>query len=199
MAEIVKVGQATGPALKVLREGGIIVYPTETSYGIGADALNSEAVERVHRAKQQPSDKPISVIVASEEQAEQVAEIDEKAMRLIHNFMPGPLTLICKQRETVPKNLTSNGIAFRISSNRFARELAEKFGGPITATSANLHGQPAIYSAKEAIEVFGQRVDLIVDAGDLPKKEASTIYCNITGKFFREGEIKREEILEALK
>ncbi len=199
MAEIVKIEQAIEPALRILEQGGIVVYPTETSYGIGANALNAEAVEKVRLAKEQPSDKPISVIVAGEKQAEQVAELDQKARKLIHNFMPGPLTLICKQREIVPKNLASNGIAFRISSNPFALELAEKFGKPITATSANLHGHPAIYSAKEAIGVFSQRVDLIVDAGDLPRKEASTIYDIVNEKILRKGQIKREEILEALK
>jgi L-threonylcarbamoyladenylate synthase len=198
MAEIVKIEQAMAPALKVLKEGGIIVYPTETSYGIGADALNSNAVEKVHLAKKQPNNKPISVIVASEEQAEQVAELNENARRLIHNFMPGPLTIISKKRETVPENLSSDTIAFRISSSPFAHELCEKFGKPITATSANLHNQPAIYSVKQAIEVFENRVDLIVDAGDLKQNAASTIYDSVNEKILREGQIKQEEILKAL-
>ncbi|MDP6670789.1 MAG: L-threonylcarbamoyladenylate synthase [archaeon] len=199
MAKIVKIEQAIEPALQVLKEGGVIVYPTETSYGIGVDALSSNAVEKVHLAKKQPGSKPISVIVANEKQAEQVAELNENARRLIHNFMPGPLTLICKKREIAPKNLSSTGIAFRISSSPFAHELVEKFGRAITATSANLHNQPAIYSAKEAIEVFGDSVDLIVDADNLPKNEASTIYDSVNDKILREGQIKQGEILEALK
>ena len=198
MAKIVKIGQAIAPALEVLRQGGIIVYPTETSYGIGADALNHNAVEKVHLAKGQPNDKPISVIVASEEQAEQVAELDEKARGLIHNFMPGPLTLICKKREIVPKNLSSDTVAFRISSNSFARELCEKFGKPITATSANLHNQPAIYSAKKAIEVFDSRVDLIVDAGDLQQNAASTIYDVATSTIMRRGTTPEDIIKKVL-
>lgn len=202
MAKIVKLSEgkekAIEKALEVLASGGIIVYPTETSYGVGADALNAEAVGKVHETKRQPKDKPISVIVANEKQAEEVAEIGKKERELIHNFMPGPLTLICRQKEIVPKNLTTTGIAFRIPGNEFAKELAEKFGKAITATSANLHGMPAIYSGKEAIEVFGNIVDLIVDAGELPKREASTIYCLINNVMFREGKISKQELEKVL-
>ena len=198
MARVLKQEKALEEAVKVLKQGGVIIYPTETSYGVGADALNPEAIAKVHEAKQQPHDKPISVIVADEKQAEEIAEIGEKERKLIHNFMPGPLTLIAKKHNIVPKQLTSNGIAFRISSNEFARALASKFGHAITATSANLHGQPAVYSAKKTIEVFGKKVDLVVDAGELPRREPSTIYNLINKKIIREGPVSKEEILKAI-
>ena len=198
MVEVIKQENALEKAVEVLQDGGIIVYPTETSYGIGADALNSEAVAKVHSTKKQPEDKPISVIVASEKQAEEIVELNEQGRRIIREFMPGPLTLICEQKDTVPENLTTNGVAFRIPGNEFAHKLVEKFGRAITATSANIHGKPAIFSASEAAETFRDSVDLIVDAGTLPTAKASTIYCNFNNILFREGSIKQEELEKVL-
>jgi len=191
--------KAIEEAVKVLQKGGIIVYPTETCYGLGADALNEKAVEKVHLAKRQPREKPISVIAGNEKQAGEIAELDENARKLIHNFMPGPLTLVCEKKEVIPEVLTKDAIAFRIPGNEFARELAEKFGHAITATSANIHGEPAIYSAKEAEQKLGRSVDLIVDAGELPKREASTIYDLINKRIIREGPISEGQIVGALK
>jgi len=204
MARIVRLAEgnenlALEEAVKALQEGKMIAYPTETSYGIGADALNEKAVEKVHEAKQQPKDKPISVIVADEKQAEKVAELDENARKLIHNFMPGPLTIVCRKGENVPDTLSRGSIAFRISGNKFARRLAEKFGGAITATSANLHGEPAIYSAKELKEKLGNKLDLIVDAGRLPHREASTIYNIINKRVIRRGAVSEEKILKVMR
>jgi len=200
VAKIVKVEDenAISDAVRVLKNGGIIIYPTETSYGVGADALNEEAVEKVHKAKEQPHDKPISVIVAGEKQAEQVAYLNERSRELVHKFMPGPLTLISRHKEIVPANITTNGIAFRISSNEFASKLARSFGHAITATSANIHGKPAIYSAEEAIRVFGEKVNLIVDAGNMDKKPASTIYCTFSNILLRGGEIPKQELEKVL-
>lgn len=202
MATVIKLtkensGKVLEKAAGILANGGLVVYPTETSYGIGADALNSEAVARVHEAKGQDKSKPISVIVGNAEQAEEVAEINDKALKLIHKFMPGPLTLVCRKKENVPEILSKDTVALRISANDFARALAEKFGA-ITATSANLHGEEAIYSGKKTVEVFGEKVDLIVDAGELPKNKASTIYDVLNGKVLREGPVSGGEIGKVL-
>jgi L-threonylcarbamoyladenylate synthase len=199
----VKLGEASEKetikeAVGVLLKGGVVVYPTETSYAIGADALNAGAVERVHEAKKQPKSKPVSVIVASEEQAEEIAQIEADTRRLIHNFMPGPLTLLCPKKRIVPQILSREGIAFRIPANRFARALAKELGRAITATSANIHGREALFSAKEAEQRLGKKVDLIVDAGQLPKREASTIFSVMHNKLLRKGPIKREQIEKVL-
>jgi len=199
---IIKLGkknpaQALREAVQVLEKGGIIIFPTETSYGVGADALNQNAVEKVHEAKKQPHGKPISVVVADLKQAEQIADINEEAKALAKRFFPGPLTIIAPEKN-VPKNLTQNGIAFRVSSNKFAGELCRVFGKPITATSANIHGQEPIFSGKTAIEKFSGTADLIIDAGKLPQKKASTIYCTINHKILREGKITKKQIEKAL-
>jgi L-threonylcarbamoyladenylate synthase len=185
-------------AAKTLETGGVIIFPTETSYGIGADALSEKAIKKVHKAKKQPDNKPISVIVANLKQAESIAELNQEAKILAKKFFPGPLTIIAPEKN-VPKNLAKNGIAFRVPDNKFARKLCKAFGRPITATSANLHGEPAIFDSKELIEKFYGRVDLIIDAGKLPKREASTIYSAIEHKILREGKITKKEIEKALK
>lgn len=197
--EIMKQGKkAIEKAIIVLEKKGTIIFPTETSYGIGADALDKKAVAKVHEAKQQSQSKPISVIVSDLEQAEKIAELNAEARILAKKFFPEPLTLIAKQKSTVPKNLSRKKIALRIPSNKFARELCKKFGKPITATSANIHEEPAIYSGKKAIEKFFGKVDLIIDAGRLPKRKASAIYDTIGHKIIREGKISEKQIKKEL-
>ncbi len=190
--------KAVKEAAAVLKSGELVVFPTETSYGIAADALNETAVHKVHEAKKQPHDKPISVIVANARQLNKIAVVNKEAKKLMKKFMPGPLTLIAEKRPIVPIALTQKEIAFRISSNKFANALAKTFGGAITATSANLHGEPAIFSGEEAARVFAGSVDLVVDAGTLPEAKASTIYCTVRQEVLREGEIKKERIEKAL-
>ncbi|MDD5163882.1 MAG: L-threonylcarbamoyladenylate synthase [Candidatus ainarchaeum sp.] len=201
MAETIKLKngkkKAIEKALETLRKGKVIIFPTETSYGIGADALNEKAVEKVHKAKKQPNSKPISVIIADLKQAGKIVKLNNETRVLAKKFFPGPLTIIAPEKK-VPKNLAKNGIAFRVPANKFARELCRAFGKPITATSANLHGEPAIFDSKELIEKFSDGVDLIIDAGMLPQKKASTIYCTINHKILREGKITKKEIEKAL-
>jgi len=182
----------------VLVKGGVIVYPTETSYGIGADALNKKAILKVHKVKKQATSKPISIIVPDMKIAKKFGNLDKGAERLVKKFMPGPLTLIVKKRKTVPNSLSRKTIAFRISSNKTAHAISKKFNGGITATSANIHGKPAIYSFREALKVFEGKVDLIVDAWNLPKRNASTIYDFAGRKLIRKGQIGEKEILKAI-
>lgn len=191
--------EAVKEAAAVIKKGGIVIFPTETSYGIAADALNEKAVYKVHDAKRQPYDKPISVIVADEKQLGKIAKANAEAKILMKKFMPGPLTIIVEKKTVVPNALTTTEIAFRISSSKFAHALAKEFGGAITATSANIHGEPAIFSGKDAASVFANRVDLVIDDGILPAAKASTIYCIIRHEVLREGEITKELIEKTLK
>jgi L-threonylcarbamoyladenylate synthase len=193
-----KIEQVAEAAAGVIKRGGLVVFPTETSYGLGADAFNVSALERIALVKEQPEQKAISVIVASLGQAREIGKIDEKTEQLMKEFMPGPLTLVVEKQENVPAELSAEGIAFRISSNKIANAIAEKFGKAITATSANLHGKPAIYSGKEAVSVFGKKVDLVIDSGELERQEASTIFDVHSGKVLREGKITKKEIKRVL-
>ncbi len=185
-------------AAKIMKEGGVIVFPTESSYGIGVDATNETAIKKIALIKQQPEEKNISIIVSNIEQAEQFGFVKEDAKKLVERFMPGPLTLIVKKKPGVSRLLGNETIAFRISSNPIARSVCTALGNGITATSANLHERPNIYDAREAIKEFNNRVHLIIDDGELAHNTPSTIYNVQEKKILRTGPIMEFRIKQAL-
>ncbi len=184
-------------AREIIKDGGLIVYPTETAYGLGADALNKRAVEKVYDAKQRPRNKGLTVIVSSLEVAEEYADLSEKEKILIEEFMPGPLTLVAKKKDNMPDNV-NNKFVFRISSSPLAREIAEKT--PLIATSANISGEKTSYSVDDISEELLEKVDFVLDKGHLPSGPTSTIAEVKNSEVFihREGPISQEEIEAAL-
>ncbi len=168
-------------AVQVLRAGGLVIYPTETMYGIGADALNPEAVTKMLRFKNRPAGKAVSVLVANQEAAEQIVELNDEARRLYRTFLPGPVTVISQSRNAVDPRLQSElgTLGIRISSHPLAQGLAEAFGRPITSTSANASGAARPYTIETALSGLSEHqknlVDLILDAGELPHNEPSTV------------------------
>ncbi len=186
-------------AVNYLQKGKVIVYPTESSYALGADAVNEEAVRKIRDIKGR-YDKAITVIVADLNIMEEYAHIGKRALLLAEKFMPGPLTLVVDKKD-IPDILDSEEIAFRISSHPVAQNVARMFGGLITATSANISGQTSIYAIEEILETFGDTVDLIIDGGNLEKNPVSTILslrANIP-YIKREGAIEKEKLFEVLK
>ena len=182
--------------VKLIKEGKIIAFPTETSYGLACDPFNEKAVQELHQLKKEPFDKPVLLIVDSMQMIEEIAVLNEKARLLIETFMPGPLTIIAKKKKTLPDFLSKKTIAFRISENEIARELSRKFGKPITATSANLHRKEPAFNPEEIRNYFGNIP--IIDAGKLEKQEPSTIYDITTNKIIREGKITKNRINKVL-
>jgi len=180
-------------ARKQIHEGKIGVFPTETAYGIAADALNEEAVEKVYRAKQRPKSKPLTVICSDLEQVEEHAELAEEERRLIEEFMPGPLTLIVEKKSHVPDNLNESFV-FRIPGSETARELAEE--GPITATSANISGQDTSYSIEDISDELLEEVDFVLDEGELEDGPTSTIAEVNNGEVVvhRRGPVSEEDL-----
>ena len=187
---------AISTAVRVLKKGGIIVYPTETSYGIGADATSSKAIRKIFRIKTRDKGKQISIIVSSLNMAKRYAIVDEFAQKLTQKFMPGPLTLISRKKN-LPDILSKNTIAWRIPSHPFALALVKKFGKPVTATSANKSGKPQMYKINDVIKSFPGSVDLIIDAGNLPRRRPSTVFDASNKKVLRKGPVK-ERMLEEL-
>lgn len=185
-------------AARIMKEGGVIIFPTESSYGIGVDALNSAAIKKIAPIKGQPEEKNISIIVADLEQAKRFGKINEEAEKLVQKFMPGPLTLVVEKQPSVPDLLAERTIAFRISGNRVAREICSALGNAVTATSANMHGRPSTYSARDVIKEFNSRVHMIIDAGELPHSAPSTIYDVAQKKVLRLGPITETQIRLAL-
>jgi len=178
-------GETIPTAVKVLQQGGLVIYPTETCYGLGVDATNPVAVRQVFKTKKRPLNKPLSVIVSSLEMIKEYAVIPRDVEALVKEYMPGPLTLIVKNKK-FPSILTSGEIkvGFRIPDHVIALELVKQFGKPITATSANISGEPNPYTVPKL------PVDFIINYGELPEVMPSTVYDTLIKKVIREGPIK---------
>lgn len=178
-------GETIPQAVRVLEQGGLVIYPTETCYGLGADATNPSAVRRVYQVKKRLRDKPLSVIVDSLEMIRSYAVINREVERLVDEYMPGPLTLVVKNK-SFPSTLIGgkSRIGFRIPDHVIAFELVREFGKPVTATSANISGQPNPYTVPEL------PVDFVIDYGKLPEVMPSTVYDTILKKTLREGPVK---------
>jgi len=184
-------------AVNIIKNGGVVVYPTDTLYGLGSNALDKRAVKRVFEIKGRKFNKPVSIAFSSFEQAKKYVKFNYTALKLAKKFLPGPLTLILPLKKKLPKNLTQgkNEIGIRIPDNKIALELIKKSGVPITATSANLSGGRDPATAKEAIKQIGNKVDLILDAGRCKYNKGSTIVKIVDGiEIIREGVIPKEKI-----
>ncbi|MDE7224728.1 MAG: threonylcarbamoyl-AMP synthase [Acetatifactor sp.] len=161
--------QALQEAGKVLRQGGLVAFPTETVYGLGGDALNPESSRKIYSAKGRPSDNPLIVHIARiEDLAPIVGQVTEEAMLLAQAFWPGPLTMVLPKSERVPYETTGGlqTVAVRMPSHPVARRLIICGGGYVAAPSANLSGRPSPTAARYVIEDMDGRVDLIIDGGE---------------------------------
>ena len=186
-------------AFDVIRTGGVIVYPTETLYGIGADATNSAAVRKVLQIKKRKDTKPILVIVHSVEILQQlVAEISASAERLMTEFWPGPLTLVFKALREIPEEVTqgSGTVGVRIPSNAFCLKLLRRCNCPLTSTSANISGEPVHRTIDDIKQALDEGIDLYIDAGVLPETKPSTVVSVVpeNPKLIREGVISFESL-----
>lgn len=184
-------------ARKQIQNGKIGVYPTETAYGIAADALNQEAVEKVYDTKQRPKSKPLTAICHDLEQVQKHANLTEDERKLIKGFMPGPLTLVVEKKAHVPDNLNESFV-FRIPGSEVARKLAEE--GPITATSANISGQSTSYSVGDISEELLDKVDFVLDEGELNDGPTSTIaeVNNRECVVHRRGPVSKQDLEKVL-
>lgn len=186
-------------AAEILKKGGVVAFPTETVYGLGANAMDEKAIEKIFIAKGRPADNPLIVHVASVEDLKKlVSDINEKSEKLIKNFCPGPLTLIFNIDKKVAKNVTSglNTLAIRIPDNPIARKLIALSGLPIAAPSANISGKPSPTEGEHVIDDLYGKVDCIIVSEQSKVGLESTI-IDMTSKppmLLRPGKITIEEI-----
>lgn len=187
-------------AVECLERGEIIIFPTETSYGIGCDATNGDAVARVFLIKGRPDAKGTPLIIPDQDSASDYIEMNDKARDLAGIYWPGPLNIIGSVKEGSPVSgrcAFSGTQAVRVSSHPFCATIARRFGKPIVASSANVSGKDAAYSVKEVQAAFAERPDkpdCIIDGGDLPQLPASTT-VKISGdkvEVLRQGSVKIE-------
>jgi L-threonylcarbamoyladenylate synthase len=186
-------------AVEILRTGGLVAFPTETVYGLGADALNTNAVKKIFEAKGRPIDNPLIIHIASVENVQQFASsISEKGMRLARRFWPGPLTLVVQRKKAVPDVVTAglDTVALRIPHHAVALELLKQFQGGIVGPSANISGKPSPTSAEHVFQDLQGRIDLILDAGSTRIGVESTV-VDVTvdpPAILRIGGLSKEEI-----
>ena len=164
-------------AAEVIKNGGLVVFPTETVYGLGADATSSEAAARIFAAKGRPSDNPLIIHIAKPEQAEEYTYTNDTYYKLAKSFMPGPLTVVLPSKDSIPR-ATRGGlstVAVRCPENKIASALISASERPIAAPSANLSGTPSPTKATHVIDDMMGRVDMIIDGGDSEFGLESTI------------------------
>ena len=183
----------------VLNTGGVIAFPTDTFYGLGADPFNPDALSKIFQIKQRPADKPLLVLIHSFAQLEDLTqEVSDNARKLMAHFWPGPLTLIFKSAPGLPDALTAGTgtIGIRLPSYTFTLKFIETLGRPLTAPSANLSGERELGTAQEVERTLGDKIDLIVDGGPAPGGKPSTVLDTTTEPptLLREGAVSRSEL-----
>lgn len=191
-------------AASIIRSGGVVVFPTHTLYGLAADALNPKAIARIFAIKGRTADKPISVLIPGKEDIYNVAADFPRAGRQIsEQLWPGGVTLVLEARADLPENLTARTgkIGIRLPRHPFASALVSAFGGPVTATSANLSGRPGCSRIEDLAGEIFDGVDLVIDAGPLSGGIGSTVVDVTTDPptILREGSIKADRIFSVLK
>lgn len=202
--------RSDAPDMEVIRQaaavialGGVVVYPTETLYGIGVDAGNERALRRVFALKGREGGKPLLVIADSFAMLRPfVAEVNRDAQKLMDAYWPGPLTLVFRATPRASADLTAGTgtLGARVPSSELCRLLARAAGRPITSTSVNRAGQPPLYSADEIRKEFPDGIDLVVDAGTLPPALPSSVVdvTSSPARLLREGAVPWSEIERTL-
>lgn len=190
-------------AVDILREGGLVVVPTRHLYGLGVDALNPQAVARVFAVKQRPLHQPLLVLVASQGDVWNYARgIDDRATALMDAFWPGKLTIVLEARSILPMGLTggTGRIGIRLSGHPLCQRIVQDLPGPLTATSANLSGQPGCNRIEDLHPAIAAAADFILDAGPLQPGIGSTVVDIRPTKvhILREGAVAALDILNAV-
>ena len=187
----------------------IILYPTETLYALGLNARDEVSMQKLFALKGRDGNKPASWLMRSVEDIEQYAEVGEKAAKIAKRFLPGPLTLVLKCRDSIPMWATAEDgtIGFRISSDQHAQKLIadymEEHDAPLTCTSANVSGAPALQTPIEILQQFGpnaKEITKIIDGG--PRKSLASTIVRVVDEevaILREGSISEEEIMQCVK
>lgn len=187
--------RAFSRAREIVSRGGVIVYPTDTFYGLGADPKNAQAVKRLFRIKDRETDQPILLLIHDAAAVtDWASEVNEQAERLMKMYWPGPLTIVFKAKKQVPAGITGGKgtIGLRVPGNALTRKLLEYVKGPLTGTSANISGGGSVQTIGELDNRLLDRVDLILDSGPAPGGRPSTVVDVSTGQLIviREGAVK---------
>lgn len=188
---------------QIIKNGGIVIFPTETVYGIGTNGLDENAIKKLYEVKQRPLNKPISLLVNNIEMVDKIAKnITEVEYKLMERFFPGPLTIILEKRDIVPDILTSNTntVGIRMPSGEIAKKLIEFAGVPIATSSSNISGKPSGINIADIKKDFEGKVDCFIDNGESELGIPSTVIRIIDNipHILRQGAISEEEIRKVI-
>ena len=186
-------------AAEILMAGGLVAFPTDTVYGVGAHALQPQAVERLYAAKRRPRERAIPLLLARADELEDVTQhVPEIAWRLVERFWPGALSLVLFKAPAILDVVTAGGpsVAVRLPAHPLTRELIAALGAPLATTSANLSGQPSPVTAQEVADQLAGRIELIVDGGLCPGGQPSTVLDLTTDppRILRPGPVSTEAL-----
>jgi L-threonylcarbamoyladenylate synthase len=194
--------QAIARAVEILRQGGVVAYPTDTFYGLAVDPREEAAVERLYAAKGRDASSAIPLIAGSLDQAEEAGRFSDAHRRLAQAFWPGPLTIVVEATPRIARTILGQGttLAVRVPAHPLARDLANAFGYCITSTSANRSGEPALSIASEVRQTLGHAIDFLIDGGPTAGGPPSTIVeLTQTGpRLVRAGQIAWDRVLRSL-
>jgi tRNA threonylcarbamoyl adenosine modification protein (Sua5/YciO/YrdC/YwlC family) len=184
------VTQLVHEAIATLKEGGVIIYPTDTVYGLGCDIFNKAAIEKIYRLKKRDKNKPMSIICSDLSNISEYAIVPTYAYRIMKRALPGPYTFILKATKKTPKLFISKNktVGIRIPNNEITRTLVEELGNPIITTSVNISGEPLMVTPKELSKEFRNQIDTIIDIGQVPNDPSTII--DLSGNYpeiIREG------------
>ena len=198
-----QIGEVSETAAEVLKNGGVVVYPTDTLYGLGANALDENAVLKVYKIKKRDRNKPLLIIARDIKMVRKVACVDSKVEKILNKIWPGPITVVLRKKDILPYALTGNSetVAVRIPDSKFISVLMSKIDFPIIATSANISGEKNLLDPDKIISKFKSselKPDLFIDAGKVKNPKPSTIVDLTTGvpKILRVGIIGRDKMKE---
>ncbi len=194
-------------AINVIKSGGTVIYPTETCYGIGVDVLNQDAVDKLYKYKGFRGQKPFSMAVTDIEMAKKYVNINDIALNVYNNYLPGPVTVVSESKGVVAKGVESEWktVGVRIPDHKVPIDIVNGLGTPITATSANVSYKPVAYSIESLLKhtpkKSEQYIDLIIDYGELPKNIPSTVLDTTMNSLqvLRDGKIEFEDAIKKSK
>jgi len=191
--------QQVEEGISILKQGGVVAFPTDTIYGLGAAANLPYAVEKIYQVKQRPRDRALPLLLADVSEISQVAHpVPRIAWLLARAFLPGALTLVLPKSESVPDIITGGGntVAVRVPAHPVPLALVRGLGAPVVGTSANISGQPSPLTAEEVSNQFADKIELVIDGGRCPGGKESSV-VDVTGEapvLLREGAISREAL-----
>lgn len=191
--------RALEQAISELQYGGVIAFPTDTVYGIGASLEHPAALRRIYDLKGRSPDKPLPILIARVEVLDELSpDVDERLVDLAEQFWPGALTIVLPAADHLPAEVKApdNTIGVRLPNHSIPLTIAERSGGAMATTSANVSGQDSAHSASEIQEAFGTDIDLILDGGFAPQSNPSTVIRVVAGEIvvLREGAISADEL-----